>query len=672
MKNLLKPNYRPDIDGLRALAVLSVLAFHAFPELVPGGFIGVDIFFVISGFLITRLLLKNLKQGSFSFQAFYAARVLRLFPSLILVLLTCLIFGWMALLSDELRALGKHITATAIFVPNFAFWSESGYFDYAASTKPLLHLWSLGVEEQFYFVWPLIVWAGFRCKANIARLGIAFCLASFAFNLVWVQEAMAKAFFSPLSRMWEPLLGCILACVVDIKMQEYRDSTTGGYLLNQRLRSTASVIGLALILTGMFVLDADTEFPGSWALLPALGTGLIIFGSERAWVNQSLFSQRWLVSIGLISYPLYLWHWPLLSFTRVVEGGRPDWSIAICLLLIAFILAFLTYRFIERPIRNGQRSSLKALVLVAMLIAVGLVGLLTFLRDGFPSRISNKTIEMQLADLKFDIPDGTEWYCRGAPGEGPRCHSTGPKPTVVVLGDSHALTIYSGLQELFQARGKTIGLYGASDGCPPLLDVVIQDQGGEARNCLIKGSKAIKRVLADPLIEEVMLTSRGPMYTTGEGFGEIERDQFGSWALHFEGESKGSRTNEEVFATGLAKTLDALTAAGKKITFLHDVPELGFDIRSCFSFRPMTFSKSTKIPCAVSRKEFEIRSESYRSMVNSILRQRPEIKVIDLADALCDQQWCWAEKNGALFYIDDDHLSHQGAKYVIDRLRDKF
>jgi hypothetical protein len=422
----------------------------------------------------------------------------------------------------------------------------------------------------------------------------------------------------------------------------------------------------------MFVLDSDSEFPGVWALLPVLGTVLVIWGGQHAWINQSIFAQRWLVSIGLISYPLYLWHWPLFSFTRVLEGRQPDWPIATLLLLAAFILAYLTYHLVERPIRKRRRNSFKTLVLIALLCALGLLGLITLLNDGFPARISNKEIETQLADLKFDIPDGTEWYCKDAPGEGPRCHSTGAKPTVVVLGDSHALTIYSGLKGLFQAKGKTIGLYGASDGCPPLIDVVIQDQGGEARNCLSKGSTAIKRVLADPAIEEVILISRGPMYTTGKGFGEIELDQFGTWVLHFEREPKGLRSNEEVFSVGLAKTLDALISSGKKVTFLHDVPELGFDIRSCFSFRPLTLSKNTKDPCAVSREEFEIRTKAYRSMVNSILQQRPEVKVIDLADALCDRKWCWAANNGGLLYIDDDHLSHRGAAYVINRLRDKF
>jgi hypothetical protein len=240
------------------------------------------------------------------------------------------------------------------------------------------------------------------------------------------------------------------------------------------------------------------------------------------------------------------------------------------------------------------------------------------------------------------------------------------------MGDSHALTIYAGLVELFKSRGQAIGLYGGSDGCPPLLNVVIQDLGGDTRNCLKKGSQAILRVIKDPAIKQVILTSRGPMYTTGKGFGDVESSQFGTWVLHFEGEDRGLRTNEEVFHRGLANTLDALLAAGKKVSFLHDVPELGFDIRNCFSFRPLVISSKVMNPCAVSKSDFIKRTESYRAGVNQILAERPDIKVIDLAQALCEEEWCFGSKNGVLFYIDDDHLSIRGAEYVVRQLSEKF
>jgi len=670
-KPLIKPSYRADIDGLRALAVLAVIAFHAFPEWVSGGFIGVDVFFVISGFLITTLIEESLQQQSFSFRTFYGSRVRRLFPALVVVLLACHVFGWFALLSNEYKALGKHIAASTAFIPNFIFWSESGYFDYAADAKPLLHLWSLGIEEQFYLFWPIVIWLGLKYRVSVFKVGIATFLGSLLLNLMMIEQSPSAAFFSPLTRMWELLAGCLLAYLVSSKRPafEFLNARLGSFKL---IRHAISLLGLALILLGTFLFDQDILYPGAWALMPVLGTCFIIVTGNTSWVNTSVLSNRLLVWVGLISFPLYLWHWPLLSFARIMEGSKPDWQIRAVLVAMSFVLAILTYYFIERPIRFGRNLRFKTYALIIAMFLLGALGLATYLQDGFNSRTTDKAIEAQLADLKFDIPDSEGWYCQDMSHDSPRCHATGPTPSVVVIGDSHALTIYSGLRERFNAKGQDIGLYGASDGCPPLLNVVIQDQGGDYRNCLKKGTQAIQRVIADTAIKEVILTSRGPMYTTAKGFGDVELEQFGSWVLHFDGEGKGVRSNEEVFALGLTKTLDALLAAGKKVTFLHDVPELGFDIRSCFAFRPLTITSKVVSPCAVSRKEFEARTEAYRAMVNKILLQRPEIKVIDLSAALCDEKWCWGARDDTLFYIDDDHLSHRGADYVVRQLWDKF
>ena len=670
-KPLIKPSYRADIDGLRALAVLAVIAFHAFPEWVSGGFIGVDVFFVISGFLITTLIQDSLQQQSFSFRAFYASRVRRLFPALVIVLLACQVFGWFALLANEYKALGKHIAASTAFIPNFIFWSESGYFDYAADAKPLLHLWSLGIEEQFYLFWPIVIWLGLKYRVSVFKVGVAIFLGSLVLNLMMIEEAPSAAFFSPLTRMWELLSGCLLAYLVSSKPPAFEafNAKLGSIKL---IRHAISLLGLVLLLLGAILFDQDMLYPGAWALVPVLGTCFIIYAGNQSWINTSVLSNRFLVWIGLISFPLYLWHWPLLSFARIMEGSKPDWQIRAVLFALSFVLAILTYYFIERPIRFGRNLRFKTYVLIMVMSLLSALGLATYSQDGFKSRTTDKAIEAQLTDLKFDIPDSEGWYCQDMNHDSPRCHSTGPNPSVVVIGDSHALTIYSGLRERFKAKGQDIGLYGASDGCPPLLNVVIQDQGGDFRNCLKKGTQAVQRVIADAAIKEVILTSRGPMYTTAKGFGDVELEQFGSWVLHFDGEDKGVRSNEEVFALGLTKTLDALLAAGKKLTFLHDVPELGFDIRSCFAFRPMTITSRVVSPCAVSRKEFEARTEAYRAMVNKILLQRPEIKVIDLSAALCDEKWCWGARDDTLFYIDDDHLSHRGADYVVRKLWDKF
>jgi peptidoglycan/LPS O-acetylase OafA/YrhL len=671
MQSSYATSYRPDIDGLRAVAVLVVIAFHAFPDWVPGGFIGVDIFFVISGFLITQLITVSLTQHNFDLSSFYASRVRRLFPSLILVLLACQIFGWFALLSDEYKSLGKHISAAALLIPNWIIWSESGYFDYAAYTKPLLHLWSLGVEEQFYLLWPLTLCLVFKYKLNVIRTTSILLFGSLLLNLLMVEKFASATFFLPITRLWEFLAGGLWALVLQkefLVLRNLKAKLSRSGLIKQSL----SFLGLLVLLGCVFFIDQDRLYPGSWALLPVVGTLLIITAGNQSWFNQSVLSNRILVGIGLISYPLYLWHWPLLSLARILEQSQPDLHIRLLCIGIAVGLSWLTYFFIERPIRFGLYLKAKTYILIMLMSITAGLGFVTYMSDGFKSRFSNQLIELQLADLAFNIPTSTDWYCGDSSNEGPRCLSSGPDPSTVVMGDSHALTIYAGLLELFKAKGQTIGLYGGNDGCPPLLNVVIQDLGGDTRNCLNKGTQAILRVIKDPAITHVILTSRGPMYTTGKGFGDAELSQFGAWFLHFDGEDRGLRTNEEVFQTGLANTLDALLAAGKKVSFLHDVPELGFDIRSCFTFRPIVITSKVMNPCAVPKSDFIKRTESYRAGVNQILLGRPEIKVIDLAQALCDEEWCYGSKNGVLFYIDDDHLSLRGAEYVVRQLSEKF
>lgn len=670
MHALSAKNYRPDIDGLRALAVLSVIAFHAFPEWLAGGFIGVDIFFVISGFLIANLILSGLNQTDFRLSAFYASRVRRLFPALILVLLSCQAFGWFALLSDEYTRLGKHVSASGIFVANWVLWGESGYFDFAAESKPLLHLWSLGIEAQYYVFWPVLLCWMVKHKFNAIWLTAILLACSLGLNLALVEQFASATFFLPFTRMWELLAGSLLALFAQSNVTSIIRirSQCNKYTL---IKHGLPLLGMLLLFLGVFFIDRHQHFPGGLALLPVMGTLLIMAAGSQSWLNQRVLSNPMLVGVGLISYPLYLWHWPLLSFANILTQAQPSAHVRMACIAIALVLSVLTYYFLERPVRFEKNLRSKSHVLIALLLITASLGLITYGADGFKSRFSHQLIQAQTADLVFDLPSSQDWYCADASNEGPRCLSSGPNPSTVVMGDSHALTIYSGLVQRFKAKGQDIGLYGGSDGCPPLLDVVIQDLGGDTRNCLTKGSQAIRRVINDPAVKDVILTSRGPMYTTGAGFGEIESAQFGTWVLYFDGEKQGLRSNEEVFMKGLATTLDALLAAHKQVTFLHDVPELGFDIRSCFTFRPISLTQQVMKTCAVRKSDFLNRTHTHRAGVNRILSERPEVKVIDLAQALCDDEWCWGSKNDVLFYMDDDHLSHRGSAYVVKQLWDK-
>jgi len=326
----LHPAYRPDIDGLRAVAVLSVIAYHAFPNLLTGGFVGVDIFFVISGFLISSIIFNGLEQHRFSFVEFYARRIRRIFPALALVLVCCLGYGWLVLLPDEFRQLGKHTLAGAGFVSNLVLNSEAGYFDTAAELKPLLHLWSLGIEEQYYIVWPLLLIFAFKRGNNLRWLIVAIVMLSFSINLAKIGRHPVSAFFLPQSRFWELLVGSSLAYLAVFKQAPLFASWRNQFAarlpigLQSEIHNLRAIAGGLLIMAALFGLDRTQPYPGWRALLPTLGALLVISAGPAAWVNRNILAHPAMVFVGLISYPLYLWNWPLLVFPRIVSAVPPS------------------------------------------------------------------------------------------------------------------------------------------------------------------------------------------------------------------------------------------------------------------------------------------------------------------------------------------------------------
>lgn len=374
-----RPGYRSDIDGLRAIAVLAVVVFHAFPKWIRGGFIGVDVFFVISGYLISGIVLNGLEQGSFSFSDFYRRRIKRIFPALFLVLSTCLALGWYALMSDEYMSLGKHIAGGSIFISNFILAKEASYFGTAAETKQLLHLWSLAVEEQFYIVWPLVLWVIFKRKWNFFLVCVLAASVSFYFNVRQSGINLTEDFYSPQTRFWELMFGSAVACAK-------RQSSAKGKEGRNVFANCASAAGLVMLACGFWLLDKEVGFPGVWALVPVLGAVLIICAGPDVWVNKVLLSHRVLVWIGLISFPLYLWHWPLLSFLHTVLSETPSVKLRLATVLLSVGLAWLTYRFVEIPVRFGSFGKTRTALLAALVGVTGIVGLNVYYREGFHSK----------------------------------------------------------------------------------------------------------------------------------------------------------------------------------------------------------------------------------------------------------------------------------------------
>jgi peptidoglycan/LPS O-acetylase OafA/YrhL len=367
--------YRPDIDGLRALAVALVVLYHAFPKGIPGGDVGVDIFFVISGFLISSILFKEIAENRFSITAFYGRRIRRIFPALALCLAAVLAYGFVSLMPSELMQLGKHVFFGASFLSNIALWSESGYFDIAATLKPLLHLWSLGVEEQFYIFWPVLIWLASRLKARMVPLLAGLFLASFMINIALSVTNIADDFYLPLPRFWELIVGAGLAC------------WRGGSILSPRSSSIISFAGLAVLLVSAQFFSPEMRFPGWAALLPVVGAAALIFAGPDAFVNRVVLSHRAVVFVGLISYPLYIWHWPLISYAYILRLGKAPTPLAAGgLVVVSVLLAWATYHFVERPVRFGMHRHGSTLIAAVCVALLGACGLAVWSNDGFPGR----------------------------------------------------------------------------------------------------------------------------------------------------------------------------------------------------------------------------------------------------------------------------------------------
>lgn len=359
----MRDKYRPDIDGLRAVAIILVAAFHAFPDMRGGGFVGVDVFFVISGFLITGIILDDLKGGSFSIRSFYVRRILRIYPALLITLIGCYSFGWFWLLPEEFASLGKHIAGGAGFAANFVLWNESGYFNVQSELTPLLHLWSLGVEEQFYLVWPLFLYLALKKNLSTIFLLLSLFAVSFLTNVFRIESDPVGTFYLPHTRFWELMAGSIVAYFSQAVSEQ---PVAGSYAFLRTLtalRSSSIIkngcawLGLGLLTAVVAVLDKQKAFPGWWALMPVASAALLIVSGPEAWLNRRVLSHPILVFTGLISYPLYLYHWPLLVFANIVGMGDVPVAIRLLMLSASAVLAWCTYRFIELPLRLGSNYS---------------------------------------------------------------------------------------------------------------------------------------------------------------------------------------------------------------------------------------------------------------------------------------------------------------------------
>lgn len=647
--------YRPDIDGLRAVAVLCVVIFHGFPNYLPGGFVGVDIFFVMSGFLISTILFESLIDEKFSFFDFYLRRAKRIFPSLIFVLVFCYFFGWHFLFPNEFKGLNKHIFGGAIFLSNFVSFLENGYFDVTADLKPLLHLWSLGIEEQFYIIWPLVLWLSWKKNINLKLVILSGIAISFSLN-VWNAEADSNAvFYMPHMRFWELLIGAFLAYLsIFEKVRTFR--------FTKRYADQLSLLGTLTLLIALICITKEAVFPGWWALLPTFATACLIMAGPDAWINRKILSTRLMIWFGLISFPLYLWHWPLLSFARILWHGHVNTNLICCLILLSIIMAWLTYKFIETPIRFGKSSKKNYYSLTALLMIIGAIGIFSFFKEGkggLPrSFLADNAVSISGYDGGYQgqIVAGCGQNRTDLDVNFSICTSDRrDKPRYALIGDSKALALYPGLIRTSDKNGRwsLIGGNGRNGPVTPILsnEKIYEDY---QKNAIA----AVAKIAANPEFETVVIAAatRGIFSLNNiYSIDDLEENK-----------------NFDIALAGVQNFTRKILLTGKTIVFVIDNPTFK-DPNDCLPRRlhPEFFDKiingNVKVECKMKIADQIKSAKKYRELLLKVKDLNPEkIRIFDTTDILCDtaSESCSMTKNGRLLYGYTDHISDYAAGLV--------
>ena len=535
------------------MAVLAVVFFHAFPSALPGGFSGVDIFFVISGYLISGILFKSLAQEKFSFSEFYARRIRRLFPALITALVLSLGYGWFVLLPGEYQQVGKHTAAGALFIQNFIFWQEVGYFDSAASLKPLLHLWSLAIEEQYYVVFPplLILLWNWRNKWSIGGLLLILLIVSFIANLVMSYQNKASDFFLLTYRAWELLGGSLLAWYHFNIGESQRNSC------NWR-----SIVGAIFIVLGLAAIDQHAPYPGWRALLPVTGTLLLIGAGKQAIINRFFLSHPVAIWIGLISYPLYLFHWPIFSFLHIVKGENPGGFYLAVGILLSFVCSIFTYYLIEKKIRhNSSRWTVPALIIAFLF--TGLIGFLIWREVIVPRHNSLNLNKVSEAMKDNGVQDGFETIPDTKYGKIRRIGGDGLQ--TVFLGDSH-MQQYAPRMDVILKNGNNESRGAIFIAAPATLPIqgLVTPEWNNGQDLMVSFWKEVKE---NPKIDRVVIGAR---WGYANAFSSSSK-------AHYYGLSLSDPSSLEVVMWELEKNVRILQEMGKKVYLLLNIPT-GFEL----------------------------------------------------------------------------------------------
>lgn len=612
--------YRPDVDGLRAIAVILVLLFHA--DLgFPGGFVGVDVFFVISGFLITGLILKENQRGKFSLKAFWIRRIRRILPASAIVVIISLAFGAILLLPSDFETLSISAFYQQLMLSNVFFWLNTGYFDGPSDLNPLLHTWSLAVEEQFYLFYPILLvsMARFSERAILPFL-LLLMFASLALSEFGVRSYQNATFYLLPTRAWELLLGGALCFAPTPKPLHLRHLTAIG------------VLGIGGILFASLTFDSSTQFPGVAALVPCLGTAFVIFSNskEQTLVGDALSSKPFL-GIGLISYSLYLWHWPILSFAKLVMLEPPSRIHNSVALFASFIIGYLSWRFVEQPFRKAvlapQTRGLILIALGSMLLITGFAFTIGKY-DGFPSRLPPTVLAYRKSANSAKFIEEVEKQ-KVSRGELPSFGAKAGEIRCLAWGDSHAMSLMPAIDKACKNLGIR-GYQATHSSTPPVLDLVYAPTKFGLDDRAPAWNESVVEFARHEEIDLVVIAAYWRTYESSPNF-ELKLNQ----------------------------TVERLTRTGIRVVLVRDIPHQHIDVPRLLAKTSFAGGDVTKIGVELDKHRLE------NSGVDEVLDQLPQsqlLSVIDPAAYFVDERRiCRAEFNGIALYRDSHHLSVEGA-----------
>ncbi len=649
--------YRKEIDGLRAIAVIPVILFHAGFELFSGGFVGVDIFFVISGYLITTIILSEKESGTFSLINFYERRARRIIPALFLVMLASTLFSWFWLAPTHMKDFSESLVAVSLFSSNFLFWQETGYWGAVNELKPLLHTWSLAVEEQYYILFPLFLMLMWRFRKRWILISfLLIALSSLSLSHWAAYNKPTANFFLLPTRGWELAIGAGIAFYF-----LYRKTVMRSLLSHKAVDELLSWFGLVLICYAVLIFDENTPFPSLYALIPTIGTALIIIFSSGDTFSGKFLGSKVLVGIGLISYSAYLWHQPIFVFARHISLDEPSIMIFGTLSVVSILLAYISWKYIEAPFRKKGKFSRKQIFLFTAIgsvvfLAFGLAGHIT---DGFKGRLPSIALKIENSAndngiSKLDVI-GDITNIKGA-----------------IFGDSHARSITHSLNNSLINEGYGVRSY-IKEGCPPLRGLYRHDIASYGDACDRHYRDAYDEVIHDSTIQTVLIVARFPLYLessrydNGEGGVEIgPTKQVIYDDIKYKNEIRPQPKRKDLIAARIIEDVKALLTAGKKVVLVYPIPEVGWDTPSIGIKKAWKSQKDITI--STSFKQFIARNSYTFSTLDSVIKHE-KLKRVYPHKFFCNtymQDRCIAIYKSNSFYRDSNHLSNSGANLIVD------